>query len=79
VFLSLADGLGIGLGFTLALALLGAIREFFGAGTLKLVFGEQVFIDQPFAFLQQAPGAFVALGLLLGIMNVIGRMTARGG
>jgi electron transport complex protein RnfE len=78
VILSLADGLGIGLGFTLALTLLGAIREFFGAGTLELFFGEAVFFDQPFAFLQQAPGAFVALGLVLGIMNVVGRLTAKG-
>lgn len=78
VILSLADGLGIGMGFTLSLTLLGAIRELFGAGTLGLVFGEAVFIDQPFAFLQQAPGAFVALGLVLGIMNVVGRLTAKG-
>jgi Na+-translocating ferredoxin:NAD+ oxidoreductase subunit E len=70
---SFADGLGMGLGFTLALLVVGAVREFFGAGTLGLVFGEQVFIDQPFAFLQQAPGAFVCLGLLLALMNVIGK------
>ncbi len=77
VLLSRADGLGMGLGFTLALTGLGAIREFFGAGTLGLVFGEQVFFDQPFAFLQQAPGAFVALGLLLGLMNLVGGSRGR--
>jgi len=76
VVASVADGLGMGLGFTAALTVLGSLREFFGAGTLGLFFGEQVFIDQPFAFLQQAPGAFVALGLVLGVMNVIGRATA---
>lgn len=74
---SLADGLGMGLGFTWALVLLGAIREFFGAGTLGLLFGDRVFLDEPFAFFQQAPGAFVALGLLLGIMNVVGRLGSR--
>jgi electron transport complex protein RnfE len=87
VMLSLADGLGMGLGFTISLAVLGAIREFFGAGTLGILgvlpgglgekLGEMQFIDQPFDFLQQAPGAFVALGLMLGIMNVVGRLTRR--
>lgn len=75
VLASFADGLGMGLGFTISLTVLGAIREFFGAGTLGLVFGETLFIEQPFNFLQQAPGAFVCLGLMLGIMNVIGRLT----
>ena len=76
--LSFADGLGMGLGFTMALTVLGAIREFFGAGTLGLLFGGTVFLDQPLDFLQQAPGAFVALGLLLGLMNVIGQAGSRG-
>ena len=70
---SIADGLGMGIGFTMALTVLGAIREVFGAGTLTLVFGDTVFLDNPFVFLQQAPGAFVALGLMLGAMNLIGR------
>jgi len=70
---SIADGLGMGIGFTLALSLLGAIRELLGSGTLGLVFGDQVLIGLSFGFLQQAPGAFIALGLLLGIMNVIGK------
>ena len=78
VVLSLADGLGMGLGFTIALVVLAAIREFFGAGTLGVVFGERVFIDQPFVFLQEAPGAFVALGLVLGAMNVLGKLGQRG-
>jgi len=70
VVLSAADGLGMGLGFTLALTVLGAVREVLGAGTLGLVFGDHVFLSEPFAFFAQAPGAFVALGLLLGIMNL---------
>ncbi|MBT3220513.1 MAG: electron transport complex subunit E [Proteobacteria bacterium] len=69
---SVADGLGMGIGFTLSLVVLGAVREFFGAGTLGLVFGDTIFIEHPFTFLQQAPGAFVALGLMLGLMNVFG-------
>ena len=71
VIASFADGLGMGLGFTISLTVLGAIREVLGAGTLGLVLGDRVFLDEPFAFLQQAPGAFVALGLLLGIMNLV--------
>jgi len=78
VLLSFADGLGMGLGFTIALTVLGSIRELFGAGKLGLLFGETVFLDQPFNFLQQAPGAFMALGLMLGLMNVIGRTQGKG-
>ena len=68
---SAADGLGMGLGFTLSLTLLGGIREIFGYGTF---FGMNLMgaSFEPFAFMVEAPGAFVCLGLLLGIMNVIG-------
>lgn len=70
---SAADGLGIGLGFTLSLTLLGAIREVLGAGTLFssfAVFGPEF---SPFSFMVQPPGAFVCLGILLGVMNIISR------
>ncbi len=69
LLLSMADGLGIGIGFTLSLAALGAIREIFGTGTF---FGASVFgaSYQPFTFMIQAPGAFVSLGLMLCIMNL---------
>lgn len=77
IILSMADGLGIGLGFTMSLALLGAIRELLGAGTFlggtpakMLVFGESF---QPFSFMVEAPGAFVALGLMLGLIGFISR------
>ena len=79
VVASIADGLGMGIGFTISLTVLGAVREFFGAGTLGIVFGDARFLEQPFDFLQQAPGAFVALGLMLGIMNVVGRLTEKYG
>lgn len=69
---SIADGLGAGLGYTVALVVIGSIREFFGAGTLGLVFGDRVFIEEPFRILQQAPGAFICLALMLGTMNAIG-------
>lgn len=68
--MSVADGLGMGLGFTFALTLLGMVRELFGAGT---VFGLQVMPEsyQPIAILILAPGAFLVLGLLLAGFNYI--------
>lgn len=73
--MSLADGLGIGIGFTLSLAALAAVREILGAGTITIWNGMTVFSMgdsyQPFEFMVQAPGAFVALGLMLAVMNLI--------
>jgi len=74
---SVADGLGIGLGFTLSLFVLGGVREVLGAGTLL---GARVLWDsfEPFAFMVKAPGAFVSLGVMLAIINLISaRMAAR--
>jgi electron transport complex protein RnfE len=69
---SIADGLGLGLGYGIALSVLGSIREIFGAGTWL---GHQVFgaSFQPFTFMIEAPGAFVCLGLMLGVMNLAGK------
>ncbi|MBW2020407.1 MAG: electron transport complex subunit E [Deltaproteobacteria bacterium] len=69
---SIADGLGMGLGFTISLSVLGSIREIFGAG---MWYGKEVFgaSFQPFTFMVEAPGAFVCLGLLLAIMNLAGK------
>jgi len=66
--LSFADGLGMGLGFTLALFVLGSVRELFGSGSLL---GFQVFGAgyQPLLLMVLPPGAFIALGLLLAAMN----------
>ncbi len=72
---SVADGLGIGIGFTLSLASLGAVREFLGNGTLTIWEGLPVFSMGadflPFKFMLEAPGAFVGLGLMLFLMNLI--------
>jgi len=76
VLASAADGLGIGVGFTMALASLGALREIFGSGTLTIwetpiaLFGPAF---KPFTFMVEAPGAFVCLGLMLCVMNFIGK------
>lgn len=66
--MSMADGIGEGLGFTLALTLLGSIRELLGAGS---VFGWSVFGAgfQPMTLMVLAPGGFITLGLLIGIIQ----------
>jgi electron transport complex protein RnfE len=70
VFASLWDGVGMGLGFTLALVLLGTVREVLGAGTL---FGFQVLpvSYKPALIMILAPGAFFALGIIMAIMNAV--------
>ena len=68
ILLSLTDGLGMGLGFTLALVILGSVREILGSGT---IFGVPIFASgfEPAVIMLLPPGAFLALGLLLGLMN----------
>ena len=62
---SLFDGLGMGLGFTLALGILGAVREIIGSGA---IFGYQ-FWDTPIGIFALAPGAFFVLAMLAAIQN----------
>jgi electron transport complex protein RnfE len=67
VGLSALDGLGMGLGFTLSLTVLGVIREFLGAGT---VFGFQLYSSQFAALIfVLAPGAFICLAYLMAAVN----------
>ena len=67
------DGIGMGLGFTVALTLAGMIRELLGAGTvfgfrlLPESFGMTIFI--------QPPGAFLVFALIIAVMNAIGIKT----
>ena len=64
---SFFDGLGMGLGFTIALTLLGGVREFLGSGKLFNItvmpedYGMLIFV--------LAPGAFIVLGYLIAIVN----------
>jgi electron transport complex protein RnfE len=73
---SALDGLGMGLGYTLSLMALAAFREIIATGAITLyekpttLFGASF---EPFRFLVEAPGAFVCLGLMLGIMNILGK------
>lgn len=70
---AVADGLGMGLGFTLALTLLGIIREVLGSGT---IFGAKIMPQafDPAVIMILPPGAFITLGLLLGLLN---KLTAK--
>jgi electron transport complex protein RnfE len=65
---SIADGFGMGFGFTLSLLVLGSIREVLGNGTIFDVpaFGPGYF---PFLIMILPPGAFITLGFLLALMN----------
>ena len=67
VGLSALDGLGMGLGFTLSLTILGIIREFLGAGT---IFGLTIYSSQFAALIfVLAPGAFICLAYLMAAVN----------
>ena len=67
VGLSALDGIGMGLGFTLSLTVLGIIREFLGAGT---VFGFELYSSQFAALIfVLAPGAFIALAYMMAAVN----------
>ena len=76
---SFADGLGSGIGFTLALALVAAVREICGAGTLT-VWGSIAFKNLnpgPVTLAILPAGGFITLGLLLAAINKIGEWNAR--
>lgn len=68
VLLSIFDGIGIGLGFTLGLTIIGAIRELIGAGT---IFGYQIMPEkyEPVSIFVMAPGAFFVLAILCAVQN----------
>ncbi len=67
VFASALDGVGIGLGFTLALTLLGTIRELLGTGK---VFALSIYPEQYGSLIfVLAPGAFIVLGFLIATFN----------
>jgi Na+-translocating ferredoxin:NAD+ oxidoreductase subunit E len=68
VFSSFLDGFGMGLGFTAALGVLGAFREIVGSGS---IFGYKFFHGDGILVFILAPGAFIALGYLIAIVNKI--------
>ena len=78
VLASAVDGVGMGVGFTIALFLMGFIREFFGTGTItiSLINGGQplwnsVFGENPILIFILAPGGFFVFGMLIMLANKI--------
>jgi len=70
VIICIADGIGMGLGFTLSLTVIGTIREILGAGTwLNLRVMPAIYDPMLVAIL--APGAFITLGFLMAILNLV--------
>ena len=70
---SIIDGLGMGLGFSFALTLLGAVRELLGSGAIfnfKFIQGDAMLV------FVLAPGAFIALGYLIAIINRLNKKNA---
>ncbi len=88
---SLADALGIGVGFTLALSILGVIREILGSGSLTLPFAlpgmaSKKIFELPAGFDPHAwiimilpPGAFLTLGVVVGVVNYFRQRGEKGG
>ncbi len=72
--LSVMDGVGMGLGFTAALTLAGAVREILGSGSC---FGVRILPQavEPMGIFVQPPGAFLVIALFIIIMNAIGIKT----
>ncbi|HEY8362714.1 MAG TPA: electron transport complex subunit E [Tissierellaceae bacterium] len=69
VLASIVDGFGMGIGYTIAICVLSAIREVFGSGTFL---GIRILPEsyQPVGILIMPPGAFIVLGMLIGIINL---------
>ena len=70
VLSSLIDGLGMGIGFTLALGVLGALREIAGSGAL---FGYKFISGDGILVFILSPGAFLALGYMIALVNKINK------
>ena len=69
---SIFDALGMGIGFTIALVILSSIRELLGNGTIA---GISILPEayEPMMIMVQPPGSFIALGLLIGLVNYLSR------
>lgn len=71
---SLVDGIGMGLGFAFALTVLGGIREVLGSGA---IFGYSFIEGDGILIFVLAPGAFIVLGYLIAIVNIINKSKAK--
>lgn len=74
---SVFDGIGMGLGFTVALCIISTVREFLGAGS---IWGIELYgkVITPASIVTLAPGGFIVLGLLIGAINAIVNKTKEG-
>ena len=73
IWSSLVDGAGMGLGFTMALTVLGAVRELLGSGAF---FGMKLISGDAMLLFILPPGAFIALGYLILLANMIKEKTS---
>jgi electron transport complex protein RnfE len=73
IFSSVVDGFGMGLGFAMALTILGGVREILGSGA---IFGYKFIEGDGMLVFVLAPGAFIALGYLIVLVNKINKKTA---
>ena len=75
LFVSIIDAIGMGLGFTIVLCILGAIRELLATGN---IFEIQIMWKSfvPWSAMRMPVGAFITLGLMLGAVNLIARKKA---
>jgi electron transport complex protein RnfE len=85
---SLADAFGIGIGFTAALSILGVVREVLGSGTLTILSGtslafrvipKEIWDTHAWVIMILPPGAFLTLGVVIGIANQWRIRSAKGG
>lgn len=72
IWTSLVDGMGMGLGFTMALTVLGAVRELLGSGAF---FGMKLISGDALLLFILPPGAFIALGYLIVLANIVKEKT----
>lgn len=73
VFQSIMDGIGMGLGFTVALLAIGSVRELLGTGAVFAGFPFKIALGEwfdPAIIMILPPGAFITLGLMLGLLNM---------
>jgi Na+-translocating ferredoxin:NAD+ oxidoreductase subunit E len=70
ILASVMDGLGVGFGFMISLILMGGVRELLGSGSLLGIRVSESF--EPVSIMVQAPGAFLLMGLILGLFRWVG-------
>jgi len=72
VFSSILDGIGMGIGFTLAMVIMATFREILGNGSwLNINLLGEAYQNQPLLIAILAPGAFILMGFILGFFNIM--------